>query len=349
MMRLVDWNIEHMNSWFVPNGHPNSPALRDSFPGSSFGGGPIADVPALALRAANVLTSLDPDIICIQEGAGVAEAEIFLGNFLPLPGGATWTVFGGSGGAQKLIVATRTDRDVTAISVADDSGMQVQLHEDFVADADADGEEETDARFARIPQVVDVVAHGENLRIINAHLKSKFVPNGQALFNGTPEERRQFIQHALKNRRRIRAEAFRIRSYMDELFTADPDRLLILTGDLNDGPGFDFFERRFLASSVVDLAFGSVLLPDGRLTHTMIRAGQSRPASAFFDDFVEGVQNKPLLLDHVGVSPALAEWVDEARVATAEFDAESQPAAANERERLPSDHRPLFVELTPPN
>ena len=47
-MRVVDWNIEHMNSWIVPNSDPTSPALRASFPGSRFGGGPIDDVPALA-------------------------------------------------------------------------------------------------------------------------------------------------------------------------------------------------------------------------------------------------------------------------------------------------------------
>ena len=38
-MRIVDWNIEHMNSWFFPNDHPNSPALRASYPGGGFGGG----------------------------------------------------------------------------------------------------------------------------------------------------------------------------------------------------------------------------------------------------------------------------------------------------------------------
>jgi len=268
---------------------------------------------------------------------------------MPLPGGGTWTVLGGAGGAQKLIVAVRTDRDVTAAAIADDTGLAVQLDDDYTADTDGDGIVETDAHFARLPFVVDLVAHGQNLRIINCHLKSKYVPDGEDLFNGTDEQRQQFIVAALRNRRRISAEAFRIRTYLDALFEIDPGRLVLLVGDLNDGPGFDYFERQYLTHSVVDIAFGSVLLPDGRLTHGLIQPGQPRPASAFFDDYVEGIQNKPLLLDHMGLSPGLLTWLDNARVADAEYDAQVQPAAPNERERMPSDHRPLFAQLTPPN
>ena len=347
-MRIVDWNIEHMNSWFVPNNDPNSPALRASFPGGGFGGGRIDDVPTLAQRAANVLSALDPDVVCIQEGAGEDEVAIFLNQHLPIPGGGIWTVLGGAGGAQKLIVAVRTDRSVASAAIANDAGMTVQLGADYEADTDGDAVLETDTKFARKPQIVDLVAHGQNVRIINCHLKSKFVREGEALFNGTQAERREFVRAALVNRRRISAEAFRIRTYLDELFQVDSDRLILLAGDLNDGPGFDHFERLYLTHSVVDLVFGSVLLPEGRLTHTLIQPGQPRPASAFFDDFVDNIPNKPLLLDHIGLSPALSRWLDSARITNAEFDAEAEPGAQRERERLPSDHRPVFAELTPP-
>lgn len=346
-MRVVDWNIEHMNSWFVANSDPNAPALRESKPAGGFGGGAIDDVPALAQRAANVIGALDPDVICIQEGAGEDEVGIFLQRFLPLPNNAAWTVLGGSGGAQKLIVAVRTDRDVTAAVLADDSNLSTQLDGPYDADTDGDAVVETDTTFARVPLVVDITAHGQPVRIINAHLKSKFVRNGERLFNGTEAEQREFFRAALVNRRRISAEAFRIRTYLDELFGADPGQLVLLVGDLNDGPGFDFFERRFVTHSVVDLVFGSVLIPEGRLTHALIVEGAERPATAFFDDFVENIQDKPLLLDHVGVSPALHAWLRNARVANTEFDSQAVPNAPNERERMPSDHRPIFVELTP--
>ena len=271
-MRLVDWNIEHMNSWFVPNSDPNSPAMRQQFNGGGFGGGRIDDVPALAQRVANVLTALDPDVICIQEGAGEDEVQIFLDQFLPA--GAPWTILGGSGGAQKLIVAARTDRDVSQMALASHVGMQVQLDANYDADTDGDAVVESDTNFARVPLAIDLVAHGQNVRLVNGHLKSKFVRGGESLFNGTQAERLDFTRQALTNRRRISAEAFRIRSYLDELFDSNPDRLIILAGDLNDGPGFDTFERRFLTHSVVDLAFGSVLIPEGRMVHTLIRRGR---------------------------------------------------------------------------
>jgi hypothetical protein len=83
--------------------------------------------------------------------------------------------------------------------------------------------------------------------------------------------------------------------------------------------------------------------------HPLIRSGQPRPASAFFDDFVKGVQNKPLLLDHIGLSPGLSTWLNSARIANTDFDVEIQPRALNGREQLPSDHRPVFALLTPPH
>lgn len=348
-MRIVDWNIEHMNSWFVPNNDPNSPSLRNSFPGGDFGGGQIDNVQDLATRTANVLLSLDPDVICIQEGAGEDEVAFFLEEFIPLPNGQTWVVFGGSGGSQKLITAIRIGRNVSNAARADDSTMTTQLNDEYEADTDGDAILEPDTKFARVPLVVDIISHEKAIRVINCHFKSKFVRNGRSLFNGTQAERLEFISASLINRRRISAEAYRIRTYLDELFAADANRLILLAGDLNDGPGFDFFERRYLTHSVVDLVFGSVLIPEGRLSNPLIQAGQDRPASAFFDDFIENIQNKPLLIDHIGLSQEFSRWHIDARVANTEFDAQKNTTTSNERERLPSDHRPLFAELIPPS
>ena len=106
-MRIVDWNIEHMNRWFVPGTDVRSPSLRKSYKGGRKGTS-IDDVPALARRAADVLNALDPDPICIQEGAGANEVSLFLERYLPQQGSENeWRVLGGSGGAQKLIVARR--------------------------------------------------------------------------------------------------------------------------------------------------------------------------------------------------------------------------------------------------
>ena len=109
-MRILDWNIEHMNSWFVGNDDPASPALRQEFSGSSFGGGPIRDVRALARRVGEVIKQAAPDVMCIQEGAGKEEVAGFFEEFV----GGPWTILEGSGGAQKLLIAARTDGAVTS-------------------------------------------------------------------------------------------------------------------------------------------------------------------------------------------------------------------------------------------
>ena len=54
-MKLVNWNIEWMNDWFVPIS-AGPPAWRDSNPGRG-----IADVPALAARVARVIGAMRPD------------------------------------------------------------------------------------------------------------------------------------------------------------------------------------------------------------------------------------------------------------------------------------------------
>ena len=344
-MRIVDWNIQYMNSWFVPANDRRSPALRQFYKGRR-AGGPIENVPELAGRAGAVLKALDPDLICIQESAGEEEVALFLEEYLSPSDGSSWQVVGGAGGGQKLVTAALIGRKVRSMSLPSSSGITAQLEFGYKADIDGDLVAEK-RRFARVPQVVDVEAHEKEIRIVNCHLKSKYVQNGERLWGGSKEEKLCYIRAALTARRRISAEAFRIRAYLDEVFERDPKRLLVLVGDLNDGLGFDYFERLYLTHSVTDVVFGSILRPKGRLAHPLILEGTKKPASAYFDDFVEGIDRKPLLLDHVGVSPALAKWRIEARVADAEFDAQAMLCEKNERERLPSDHRPIVADIEP--
>ena len=291
---------------------------------------------------ADVLKELDPDLLCIQEGADENEVSLFLDGHLPLKGSARWKVIAGEKRGQKLVIAARLDRGiVTAMTEADDSGLDTRLDAAYEADTDGDAVVETDTRFTRMPQAVDIEAHGHRVRVVNCHLKSKYVRNGKGMFEGTQAQRRQYLRAALIVRRRICSEAFRLRKYLDDVFKHDPDRLLVLTGDLNDGPGFDWFERRFLTHSLIDVIFGTVLRPDNRLVHPLIREGRSMPVTAYFDDFIEDRKNKPLMLDHVGLSPTLAKWhISEARVAHAEFDKQEKP---NSRRTSANDCRRTIV------
>ena len=94
-MKLMDWNIEWMNNWFVGNGQV---ALRSSHSG-------IADVRALAQRVVNVITAIDPDVLTLQEGpSDPREMALFVNDFLPDTNGQPlFDAFGGlDGRAQKV-------------------------------------------------------------------------------------------------------------------------------------------------------------------------------------------------------------------------------------------------------
>ena len=340
-MRVMNWNIEHMNSWW--EGGAQRPAvMRQSFAGSSFSPA-IADVPALAGRVAAVVRAVDPDVLAIQEGPGIPEMEQFLGDLV----GGPWEILRGQGGAQALLVAVRTDRGITEFALGATNVGEVALDGPFTADTNADLElEEVD--FARVPQVVTFVAAGERFTLINNHLKSKFVNGGRRLFEAGGEDRLSYFAQSLVARRRISGEAYRLRAFMDQMLDADPDANIILCGDLNDGPGSDFFEKNFLTHSVVDRVFGSIFHRERQLTHVLLGGG-SRDYTAKFFDFIAG-EERELVIDHIGLSRHVAERFDWAgRVAVAEFEAQivADDGSLRSRDLEPSDHRPLVVDLTP--
>ncbi len=342
-MRVMDWNIEHMNSWWTGG---QDPVLRDVFAGNNFSPS-IGDVVGLAERCGRVISGVDPDVVALQEAAGQPELEEFFDRFVDGP----WTILRGSGGGQALAVAARTDRTA---SLAPGPGAigGIDLAAGILADVDADGIVAAQ-KFARTPQTALVGFDGHEILIVNNHLKSKFVNDGEALFNAGGEQRQAFFAGALLARRRISAEAYRIRQFLDVILVADPQRHIVLTGDLNDGAGADFFEERFLTHSVVDRIFGSVFFPRRHLTHVLFHSpgfDVTVDFTAQFHDFVLDA-DMDLVLDHIGLSPSLAELAWTGRVAADEYAAEvldDQTVTTNglrERDRLPSDHRPVVADI----
>ena len=102
------------------------------------------------------------------------------------------------------------------------------------------------------------------------------------------------------------------------MFSQNPMRQVIVTGDLNDGPGTDFFEEHFLTHSVVDRVFGSVFHPDRQLVHVLFHGGSTEFTAQFFD-FIAG-KTKDLVLDHIGLSQGINQNFDwQGRVAVKEY------------------------------
>ena len=92
-----------------------------------------------------------------------------------------------------------------------------------------------------------VLATGQVIRLIGAHLKSK-APHGA-------HNRDEVMRLSIANRRKQLAQAIWLRARVAEhLELGDP---LIVMGDLNDGPGLDEYEHLFGRSSV------EIILGDG--------------------------------------------------------------------------------------
>jgi hypothetical protein len=162
--------------------------------------------------------------------------------------------------------------------------------------------------------------------------------------------RQQYVVAALKNRRRISSEGMHVRTYLDAKLAEDVETPIIVLGDLNDGPGLDYFEEYYLSHNVTDILIGSAFQPEWLFVHAQHDLPPAERYTAVFDDFVTGEKNKQVLLDHILLSPglghgALKKVPDSGRVRhAAEYDAEVANNGVN-REDRPSDHRPVSVQL----
>jgi hypothetical protein len=162
------------------------------------------------------------------------------------------------------------------------------------------------------PLVVNLAAGGDSVQVIVMHTKSNFVNNGQGMWND-PAQRPDFVAMVLKARRRNATEGMRVRQYLDARLQADPGARLIVLGDLNDGPGLDYFERNHLAHNVTDVVVGSA---EPEWTSPGLSAGT-------------GLRRVP----------------GSGTVHHAEYDAQLAHGGAK-REDRPSNHRPVSVQLT---
>jgi endonuclease/exonuclease/phosphatase family metal-dependent hydrolase len=317
-----------MNDWFTPDDEPVG--FRAQFRRD----GQTNDTAVTAGRLAAMLRAIDADVIAIQEGPSrTAELALFVDTYLD---GDYAFFHGDSGGQQKLALLYRSA-----------AGTLVEP-EDLVTDweADVDGDAILDRyRFTRTPLVVDLVAGENPLQLVVAHTKSNFINMGRELWEN-PATRQAFVVEALTNRRRISAEGMRIRRYLDHRLAADPDVAIIVLGDLNDGPGLDYFEERYLTHNVTDIVVGSAFRPEWQFTHAQHDVPAAQRYTAVFEDFIPTREIRRLLLDHILLSPGL-----EARrlpgsgaIRHAEFDAQVVDGGVRRQDR-PCDHRPVTVDL----
>lgn len=342
-IKVASWNAEWMNYWFTPDAEVaafNEKFLQDSH---------LNNTAATARRASALIRAIDPDILALEEAPSRREElALFVRDYLSDNGTPRYKLFiGDSGGAQKLAVLYKSG-SVTSAALAPSSEIAMLL-DSWLADVDGDGLL-NDYQFTRVPLVVNFKIAGSKLQVIVQHTKSNFVNNGRAMWND-PLQRQTCVVAALKARRRNSAECMRTRLYVEKVLMADPNARIVILGDLNDGPGMDYFEEFYLTHSVTDILVGSAFKPEMTFRHAQHDLSAARRFSSVFDDFVPTDQkNKKLLLDHILLSPSLSLTnglrgvPGSGTVCHVECEAQVVNQGRN-REDRPSDHRPVMVSL----
>lgn len=341
-LRVCSMNGEWMNDWFTAD------ALPAAFKPTFSRDGHTSNTVVTAGRLAAVIAAIDPDIIALQEAPSrAAELQLFVQQFFLDAGVPRYQFFlGDSGAAQKLALLYKPG-SVDSAQLAPSATIDLLL-QDWDTDVNGDGFLDSYG-FTRQPLVVDMSIGGQAIQFIVMHTKSNFVNQGQAMWND-PATRQNYVVAALLSRRRNGTEGMRLRQYLDGRLAADPGVRTVVMGDLNDGPGLDYFEEKYLAHNVTDIIIGSAFRPEWTFAHAQHDVAAANRYTAVFDDFVTNEPGKRLLLDHILVSPGLRKTTGLHRVAGSgrihhtEYNAHTVNNGTN-REDRPSDHRPVSVQL----
>ncbi|QYK41322.1 MAG: endonuclease/exonuclease/phosphatase [Paracoccaceae bacterium] len=357
--KLAAWNIEHGDKLAVPR--PEDEPRLDAI--------------------AEEIAGIDPDVLLVGEGPkGEARAAAFFDRVAPgydlvTRGSADWRDYG-TQGAQWLWFLVRRGvpirgrlqhldrwRALTAPAWGNQRRGDRWEVSFPIFDAAA-----ANLRFLvpgthghyRHPQVLQVeidLPNGkmQHLEIIGCHLKSKIngvYPKGDAYAADFFDRQPALVADIMTSRIKLTTEATDIRHYIDARFQSEPDAAIIVAGDLNDGPGKERIERRFLYHDLVGNLQGDVFLARQFLNHALFDFDDTaRWSYDLGRDRLDPARNPRILLDHIMFTQALT-GADRPQVAAfrarsgggkIEHDVHHRVAAARGRKAQTSDHRAVSM------
>ena len=331
MPRLMSYNIE----WFDDHFEPDNSLKTNVEAVKKFD------------AVAGVLAALDPDLIGITEGpnttttTGQRSTVAALENLAAAKGLRQSRALMGFPSAGRQEIALLYDPAV--LTAAHDPGgvpganKNPPFSERFQIDSDGDGIKELYKHY-RPPLEARISRSdgGADFWLMVVHAKSK------GIFNAM--DRVHFERTSERNRRKLFAECSSIRRRVDEWL--DADRPCVVMGDINDGPGFDYYEGRF-GRSAVELIMGDLFDPDRILRNRVGAPSFGRygwePSTARFRDTFTG-DHVNALIDHIMASRHLAPAPGDAALVWNPF----QLDAAKPLKSLlldASDHFPVTLDL----
>jgi len=208
---------------------------------------------------------------------------------------------------------------------------EISFYDDWIEDIDQDSIEEV-MKFERKPLEASFRIKGSDheLFIILISLKSKGV------FSVSDIHRYEHL--ALANRKKLYGQSKKIRERLDQLLREQPNRALIVMGDLNDEIGLDYFQK-IVGASAVETIIGDIHSPERILHNTLWHLTQAKNAKPLWtneypDPIVSNLRKHRAWLDYIFVSPGMRR--DNAPIHYIEKS--GRIAEKNEAAMLASDH-----------
>ncbi len=334
-LKIAVYNMKWMKRLFTAQGKPVT----------------TGDEAKRSAKLAEVVKAIDPDILGIVEGpdttvGGSKSASKQLVAWAAHHGlhSSYKAVHGLPSAGQQELCALYKSNKVKLVHKPEKRTSKDPFDRPFLVDT-TDSLIMEQYKHYRPPLEVSVksaTSNKEIARIIVAHTKSK------GIFDNVDMAR--FEQLSERNRKKLYAECLSIRERCNQWIKDDPDRGVIVMGDINDGVGMDYYERRFMRSAI-DLLLGDVWEPDFILTHVLPKPKLNKygwvPSSHRYENkFTEDKFN--VLIDHVLVSGGIR--VKDALVwnpylQQKDANTTSKVKALKETLREASDHYPVSAVI----
>ena len=291
-LKVAVYNMEWMGNLFTSEGEPET----------------TGDDGDRSSELAQVVKAIDPDILGVVEGpdttvsgSKTASAQLEAWAALHQLDSSYRAVHGfPSGGRQELCALYKSDKVTLKHAPVLDKSRD-PFNEPFLVDTTESLIKEHYKHY-RPPLELSVRPAGggsELARIIVAHAKSK------GIFDRVDFAR--FEQISERNRKKLFAECFSIRSRCNQWLSDQSDLNIVVMGDINDGFGKDYYEQRF-SRSAVEALLGDSWYPERILKHVLPRPKLGKygwtPSTGRFEDRLTG-DTFNVLIDHILVTQGI--------------------------------------------
>lgn len=229
-----------------------------------------------------------------------------------------------------------------------------KVYDDFAGgswDVNYWGKYETERhRHYRHPQIMVYNWNSVNIEFIGLHTKSKFVNSGKSSWKAGGQKQNQFITEAIKARIKMTTEITNVRNYIDKKYEQISDPAIIVLGDLNDGPGKEYFEKNYLFFDLLTNLQGDIFSAEKYLNHALFDYKKELRWSTYFEDFIDPNRDPKILLDHIMFTQSLVNGklpiIIKEKSGYIEHEIHDFINANNPKYARTSDHKPISIILS---